>query len=123
VTTERGRKMPLNPEPDPIGNVIMLETEDGEEVAHQLRRGEEPDLERYMPHFATCGRQVCECDPADSPTDNQDADSPLSDAAVIAQAIDRAVQVLDHHATRVHNELQNITVRLGDITDQLERRS
>jgi hypothetical protein len=39
------------------------------------------------------------------------------------QALDRLIQVIDHHAGRVRDELQTIAVRLGDITDQLDRRS
>jgi hypothetical protein len=110
VTTERGARMPLNPEPDPAGYIILVESEDGEEVAHQLHRGEDPsDVNRYIPHFATCGRAACACagkEPSSSPNE-------------VVLAIDRWIETFDHHAARVLDELQSIAGSLGDIVDRL----
>jgi hypothetical protein len=46
-----GSRMPLDPEPNPDGNVVLR---DG--YAHVLRKDEQPAAgeHRFMPHFATC---------------------------------------------------------------------
>lgn len=50
VTTESGKKMPLDEKPDPSGNIVLIHG-----IAHVLKKGEEP-LERptRTSHFATC---------------------------------------------------------------------
>lgn len=53
VTTAHGRPQPLDPDPDPRGNIVL----DGNGVAHQVRPGQAllGDPARHMPHAATCG--------------------------------------------------------------------
>ena len=49
--TEKGKRIPLDPEPTPTGNVILAD-----DVAIVLRHGA-PRLDnedRYTTHFATC---------------------------------------------------------------------
>jgi hypothetical protein len=51
VTTEKGKAMPIDPAPNPNGNVVLLDNF----TAHVLHKGEDPGgRDRYMPHFATC---------------------------------------------------------------------
>lgn len=49
-------RMPLNPEPDPAGNVACYHDETGRLRGRVLVSGQEPSPHetRYMPHFATC---------------------------------------------------------------------
>jgi hypothetical protein len=104
--------MPLNPDPDSSGNVILIETEAGEEVAHQLHRGEDPqDVDRYVPHFATCGRQACACV---NPADSEDDQGEPAGRDELVLAVDRLTQVVDHHLARVFDQLQHIADRLED---------
>lgn len=51
--TKAGKRIPLNAEPDPTGNVVI---EDG--VAVVLRRGDGPGptVRRYTSHLANCGQ-------------------------------------------------------------------
>lgn len=52
-TAATGKEMPVNPDPDAEGNVII----DDEGLAFVLKPGQEPldqKAKRYMPHFATC---------------------------------------------------------------------
>ncbi len=52
ATTEAGKAMPLNPEPDARGNQELLAHGGGDRV-----RGagpSTPDHRRYKPHWATC---------------------------------------------------------------------
>lgn len=54
VTTARGRPQPLDPDPQPAGNVVLDEAG----VAHQVRPGQGLLLEGgglFMPHAASCG--------------------------------------------------------------------
>lgn len=60
--TERGSSIPLDPVPDPRGNLV-IEVDgpgDGWPPAHvrrtavYVREGERPDEPRYLAHFATC---------------------------------------------------------------------
>jgi hypothetical protein len=55
VVTEHGKKIPLDREPVPEGNVVAVRLPDGGWVAHVLKKGEAwPDTEHYRPHFVTC---------------------------------------------------------------------
>lgn len=58
AATERAKTMPLDPEPNPDGNVAVHADAMGNLHCRVLRKGEEPlDYEtRYMPHWATCTR-------------------------------------------------------------------
>jgi hypothetical protein len=60
VRTEKRKMMPLDYEPNPKGNIVLI---DG--LAHTLKKGEmdeggfgcfNADLVRYMPHHATCAK-------------------------------------------------------------------
>lgn len=54
VRTEKGRVMPLDPEPNDEGNVIVT-TDGGKVVAHVTKKGGTPLIGTlFMPHFATC---------------------------------------------------------------------
>jgi hypothetical protein len=46
-------------------------------------------------------------------------DTPATDST--ARAIRDGIQVLDHHLAQLHNQLQCIADRLGDLTDLWER--
>jgi hypothetical protein len=62
ATTVAGRLMPLDPEPDPVGGVVLerARNESGDELgarrARVLKKGEfvAPGAERYRTHFSTC---------------------------------------------------------------------
>ena len=55
VTTERGRRMCLDPEPTPSGNVALVADEGGQR-ARALTAAELYDWrgQLWMPHIATC---------------------------------------------------------------------
>lgn len=56
VPTAAGKRLPLNAEPDPLGNVVLRRRENRTVFAHVLKKNEE-DLfaeRRWMPHHATC---------------------------------------------------------------------
>ena len=63
VLTIRGRTIPINPEPDPSGNLIFVTTSSGVRVQACTRvtlaalPAREP---RYLAHAATCERKVAE---------------------------------------------------------------
>jgi len=52
VFTDKGHRMPLDPEPDPTGNIVIRE--DGD--AHVITKDDviPPQAERWISHFATC---------------------------------------------------------------------
>jgi hypothetical protein len=55
--TERGRRIALDPEPDPGGNQAAFQDSDGTWKTRQFGPGSDPpwDWETvYMPHVATC---------------------------------------------------------------------
>ena len=54
--TEGARRMPVDPEPNPAGNLVRAGTLNGTPIVHVVTKDEEvPAGEpRYMPHFATC---------------------------------------------------------------------
>ncbi len=54
--TPLGKRIPLNPHPDPDGNVAAYRDGTGRWVARVLHKDEQPLgwERRYMPHFATC---------------------------------------------------------------------
>lgn len=54
VQTIHGRAMPLNPDPDPKGNVTFTPQGLATVTAQPREEGEE----RYMPHHATCPRPI-----------------------------------------------------------------
>lgn len=69
ATTERGRRIPLDPEPRPDGNVELIcvhgvdvarvvtavrEQELEQQAVAAIRAGREPELRLHMSHFATC---------------------------------------------------------------------
>ena len=47
-----GKRNPLDPEPDPRGNVILSKTNDA--LAKALKRDEPYEGERYISHWSTC---------------------------------------------------------------------
>lgn len=53
VTTKNQKAMPLDAEPNPEGNVLII---DG--IAEVMKKGEQSllhqDQQRWMPHFSTC---------------------------------------------------------------------
>lgn len=53
LRTQNGKAMPVDADPNPAGNVILV---DG--YAHVLHKDEPvpPDVARLYPHFATCGK-------------------------------------------------------------------
>lgn len=55
--TENGKAMPLNQEPDPTGNVVLVPHPTAGILAHVLKKDEaDRPGTRYMPHHATCER-------------------------------------------------------------------
>lgn len=52
----RSRSMPLNPYPDPAGNVAVFNPSHTQLTARVLTKGEHPQTfeKLAMPHFATC---------------------------------------------------------------------
>jgi hypothetical protein len=59
ISNQAGRKpswMPLNPDPDPDGNVAAYCDETGRMRGRVLVKGQEPapHEKRYLPHFASC---------------------------------------------------------------------
>lgn len=55
AVTREGRRMPLNPEPDPAGNVVIETNPAGEVRARVLTGPELPAQgEAWMPHWKTC---------------------------------------------------------------------
>lgn len=59
TTAATGKAMPLNPEPDPAGNVVLADDLLGGASAQVLGPGEawgarERGEDLYMPHHATC---------------------------------------------------------------------
>lgn len=54
--TRKGKRMPVDPQPDPEGNLAVHRDGKGEFRARVLVDGEEPAgyERRCMPHFATC---------------------------------------------------------------------
>ena len=54
--TPLNKRMPLNPAPDPGGNVAAYRDGTGRLRCRVLRKDEQPAgyERRYMPHFATC---------------------------------------------------------------------
>jgi hypothetical protein len=57
AVTEAGRPIPLNPDPEPAGNLELV-TRPGQRppVVHVLTASapRSPDVDRYQSHFATC---------------------------------------------------------------------
>lgn len=52
VETDRGNRMPLDPDPNPDGSVVMRQG-----IAHVLKASERPEnvaAEHWMPHAASC---------------------------------------------------------------------
>ena len=79
VLTERGRRMPLNPDPHPDGTVVVRLV-DGRPRAHVLTGPELPAQEpAWRPHWVTCpsapefrarqGRTVARCTVCEFPLD------------------------------------------------------
>jgi hypothetical protein len=55
VVTDKGRRMPLDPEPVRDGNVVFTgEYDDDVPRVRYLHRDEAPDVPTYKSHFATC---------------------------------------------------------------------
>jgi hypothetical protein len=62
VSNQAGRppsRMPLDPRPDPAGNVACYRDVSATLVGHVLTKGEKPPgyQRLYMPHFATCEKR------------------------------------------------------------------
>lgn len=52
---DNGRGIPLDPEPNPNGNIVVVPGGSGGELpVRYLRKGEEAEGERYVSHFSTC---------------------------------------------------------------------
>lgn len=55
VLTEAGKPMPINAEPDPKGNLVVVGVEhDGTRQVKVADLFTPADAVRYMPHWATC---------------------------------------------------------------------
>jgi hypothetical protein len=55
VTDKNRKAIPIDPEPDPGGNVIKLRREaNGDKIVHIMRRDENAAQPRYNAHWATC---------------------------------------------------------------------
>lgn len=56
VTAAKGRRIPLDPEPVPDGNVILVQVTTGVTEAVVLRAEDRPAAgkARYVSHFSTC---------------------------------------------------------------------
>lgn len=54
--TSHGKRMPIDPEPRPEGNLAVYRDHMGQIRARTLGEGQEPETyeRRAMPHFATC---------------------------------------------------------------------
>jgi hypothetical protein len=55
--TEAGKRMPLDPDPVPDGNIIPVPNPaGGDPLAHSLHKGETPPegTPRFTSHYATC---------------------------------------------------------------------
>jgi hypothetical protein len=54
--TPTGAKMPVNPEPDPTGNIVLSEGPKPSDwpLATVTHMSQAPDKPRYKSHFATC---------------------------------------------------------------------
>lgn len=47
--TTKGARIPLDAEPNPAGNIELRQG-----IAHVVTGERDPDVQRYMPHHATC---------------------------------------------------------------------
>ena len=54
ITARGGRRMPLDAEPTPDGNVIFDTTGRAAVVSGETLATLRPEIKRYMPHHATC---------------------------------------------------------------------
>lgn len=55
TVTDAGKRMPLNPEPSPDGNVILRTDDHGQIRAHVLTGSQLPaQVEAWVPHHRTC---------------------------------------------------------------------
>lgn len=52
--TESGATQPVNPEPDPLGNLVVDRLDGGRYVARFPSLLDPPDRVTFMPHHATC---------------------------------------------------------------------
>jgi hypothetical protein len=52
--TEKGRRMPIDPEPVPEGNIVLRELDEATPLALSVPPAAFPDEPRYLSHFATC---------------------------------------------------------------------
>lgn len=70
VTTVEGRRMPIDPEPNEAGNVIVRrQGRGGKLIAEVLNRSKpRPQGVAFMPHFATCGKPAPKVEPEPPPT-------------------------------------------------------
>lgn len=65
VTTSNGRRMPIDPEPNKDGNVIVRREGRSRLVADVLSKDRpRPRGVAFMPHFATCGKTPAAPKPA-----------------------------------------------------------
>jgi hypothetical protein len=53
ATTPKGRYIPIDPEPDPKGHLVLADTSKGAVLA-RVDRPDDPVGVRYVSHFATC---------------------------------------------------------------------
>jgi hypothetical protein len=58
LTAVNGRRMPIDPTPNELGNVIVSRNDTGQLLATVVGKNtdEIPIGTRFMPHFATCER-------------------------------------------------------------------
>jgi hypothetical protein len=55
TVTERGKRMPVDAEPHPAGNITLIPLPDGGVTAHVLQKFESAgSAARYRSHFVTC---------------------------------------------------------------------
>lgn len=54
LTERTGKRAPVDAEPNPAGNLILLPSPHGAPTSKVADLLDDPDAPRYMPHFATC---------------------------------------------------------------------
>lgn len=129
--TENDRTMPIDPDPDPRGNVVLTgdvgrigdkEFGRGAPIVHVLKAGELPDGERFMPHFATCpnmGDRARAARSSRQPSSRTAPQRPRLDRSQVGGASTRAnAPATSHHAaTLVKLGAQQVAVLL-DLWDR-----
>jgi len=88
--TLAGKPIPLDPDPRPDGNLVVIETADwnGLPLARPAELGDPPDGPRYVTHFATCPDADTHRRPVDrpamTPPTTTDEDCPSCEGSGVA---------------------------------------